>query len=505
MSHKKNSYEEALHKSEEERHEFQFYIDIITRTIAIMQPLYDRIQEMSAEERHAFRLPPDFGGSSKSIYHRAVKKVYGRDQAGMEVLQALQDSPAVAIPVVLPRLKQKNEEWRRAQREWNRVWREVDARNFYKSLDHLGITFKANDKKYITTKSFVTEIESAKVEVAERAARAKAKTKSKTVQPVQPDPPLQESKDNKESTKEDKPVTINDTEYAPHLEYSFDDLSVLQDALKLVFSFLDRSTIQYSVQERRSVERMLRTFVPLFCMLPAAEFDSVFGPPLDGGEGTENEDIGHDDLMMGGATSAEEGDDVHLTPGGAHSKANNKSGGTSGRRSAGGGGSNGGTASAGGSHGPHGGIHPNDLRKKLLKTAQEKATKARSGSASASRAVSPTGSDDEHGKQHGQHGHGHGPSHGHGTASPTSKRKKGGSSAGGGGRSKEAQEVQRVEWEAWARLMPVSQDDQSMCVDVDAEDGPRARLARDGMIDEKPFFANTTFYALLRLLQVCIN
>jgi paired amphipathic helix protein Sin3a len=74
-------------------------------------------------------------------------------------LEALHNCPAVAIPVVLRRLKQKNEEWRRSQREWNKIWREIDARNFYKSLDHQGINFKTSDRKSMNPKTLIQEIE----------------------------------------------------------------------------------------------------------------------------------------------------------------------------------------------------------------------------------------------------------------------------------------------------------------------------------------------------------
>ena len=38
-------------------------------------------------------------------------------------------SRTVAVPVVLVRLKRKNEEWRCPQREWSHTWRQVDVRN----------------------------------------------------------------------------------------------------------------------------------------------------------------------------------------------------------------------------------------------------------------------------------------------------------------------------------------------------------------------------------------
>ncbi|KAH0838112.1 Sin3 family co-repressor-domain-containing protein [Lanmaoa asiatica] len=170
ISHKKNSFEEALHKSEEERHEYQVQLDALARTIALFEPLSVRIEEMTNEERAMFRLKADFGGSSRSIYYRTLKKVYGRD-ASTEVIQALQDCPSVAVPVVLARLKAKDEEWRRIQREWNKTWREVDAKNFYKSLDHQGNQFKQNDKKQITAKHFVQHVEGIKEAQERKLAR----------------------------------------------------------------------------------------------------------------------------------------------------------------------------------------------------------------------------------------------------------------------------------------------------------------------------------------------
>jgi paired amphipathic helix protein Sin3a len=252
VAHKKNSFEEALHKSEEERHEYHVHIEALTRTIAIMDRLYSRIEEMSNEERALFKLKSDFGGSSKSIYHRILKRIYGKD-AGLEVIQALQDCPAVAVPVVLARLKQKDEEWRRAQRDWNRTWRDVDARNFYKSLDHQGIIFKANDKKNITAKYFVTEIEILKAKQA----------------------------GSREHNQPKPSCTFGST--GNQLQYTFEDTAVLHDSLKMVYSFLDHSHTLYTAHERRGVEKFLRSFIPVLCKYPVTEFNAACGP-LDDGE-----------------------------------------------------------------------------------------------------------------------------------------------------------------------------------------------------------------------------
>ena len=315
MAHKKNIYEEALHRSEEERHEYDFHIEAIVKTIGLLEPINNKISQLNPEDRGQFKLKPNFGGAGKSIHHRVIRKIYGRE-VGEEVIRAMQDSPAVSIPVVLARLKQKEEEWKRAQREWNKVWREVDARNYYKSLDHQGIVFKASDKKATTPKAFINQIEAARAEqVAKRAAYI--------------DPLF---------------TRISPTH---QLEFAAEDVSVLQDTLKLVFSFLDRTTGQLSPGERKRVEGFLRTFVPLFFKLDTTAFNSVF-------TALEPEDIS-DDIGSGSEEDA-----------GSNSK--------SGR-----GGRKGANGSAGG-----------DLRKKLLNDQAKAKNKDRAGS---SQPVSTSGAD----------------------------------------------------------------------------------------------------------------
>ncbi|KAF8140489.1 hypothetical protein EV363DRAFT_1152523 [Boletus edulis] len=260
ISHKKNSFEEALHKSEEERHEYHVQLEALARTITLFEPLSTRIEEMTNEERATFRLKADFGGSNRSIYHRTLKKVYGRD-AGPEVIQALQDCPSVAVPVVLARLKAKDEEWRRIQREWNKAWRDIDAKNFYKSLDHQGNQFKQNDKKHITAKHFVQHIEG-----------------------------IKEAQEHKFAERGRPSFAAGSVGY--QLEFDFPQTSVLHDSLRLVYSFLDHSQAQYSPAERRAIEGFLCQFVPLLYMFPAHEFDAACGPSA----GIQDDELEHEAL-----------------------------------------------------------------------------------------------------------------------------------------------------------------------------------------------------------------
>jgi len=381
VAHKKNSFEEVIHRCEDERHEYQIQLEGLARTIAILEPLATRLNEMPLEDRASLRLRPELGGQSRWIYVRTLKKVYGKD-AGSEVYQALQEAPAVAVPVVLARLKQKNEEWRRAQREWAHTWRQVDARNFYKSLDHTGINFKQNDKKTITTKAFVAEIEGVRTEQEQQA--------------------LEEGRGRS------RPACTRGS-LGFQLSYSFSDSGVLCDALKLVYSYLDHNQATYSLPERRSVERFLRAFMPVLCMLPPVAFNAACGPP----------EIGAED---------DSGDEQQLDEVPARTRA------TAGGRAAAAGSSN-------------CGVHAGDLRKKLARAAAQEKYGTLDGGSRVSTPVD-----------------------GREVVNVKGKEK---------GREERAPAI-------WIRE----------CLPDDAVS------VRDSHVSTRPFFCNTTFYTLLRLLQV---
>ncbi|KIK97291.1 hypothetical protein PAXRUDRAFT_825100 [Paxillus rubicundulus Ve08.2h10] len=244
IAHKKNVYEEALHRSEEERHEYDFHIEAIVRTIGMLEPINNKIAQLNPEERAVYKLKPNLGGSGKSIHQRIIKKIYGRE-AGLDVLQAMQDTPTVAIPVVLMRLKEKEEEWKRAQREWNKVWREVDARNYQKSLDHQAINYKNIDKKAITARAFVSQIEAARDEQMDKRASY--------IDPL-----------------------FARTRPRHQLGYEMVDVGVLQDVIKMTLSLLDRTQGQINVADRKKIETFLRSFVPLFFVLDPEAFNRAF-------------------------------------------------------------------------------------------------------------------------------------------------------------------------------------------------------------------------------------
>lgn len=231
IAHRKNQYEEILFKIEEERLEFDYYMESNLRTIQILETIANRIANMTPEQKANFKLPPGLGHNSTTIYKKVIRKIYDKDR-GFEVIDALHENPAVAVPIVLKRLKQKDEEWKRALREWNKVWREMEQKVFYKSLDHLGLTFKQADKKLLTVKQLVSEISTVKIE-----------QQNKRLHPLTPKPQEQ-------------------------LNYEFKDNEVLMDILNLADVFIFHSS-NYSSSDREKLAKFFESFVSLFFGIPS--------------------------------------------------------------------------------------------------------------------------------------------------------------------------------------------------------------------------------------------
>ncbi|SCU81790.1 LAMI_0B07690g1_1 [Lachancea mirantina] len=233
IAHRKNQYEETLFKIEEERHEYDYYIEANLRTIQTLETIANKIANMTAEEKASFKLPPGLGHTSTTIYKKVIRKIYDKDR-GFEIIEALHENPAISVPIVLKRLKQKDEEWRRAQREWNKVWRELEQKVFFKSLDHLGLTFKQADKKLLTAKQLVSEISSIKVD--------------QTNKRLYPLTPKQKSQ----------------------LDFDIKDKEILYDVLYLVSIFVDHNCT-YSVGDKEKIMEFFKLLISIFFSLPLKE------------------------------------------------------------------------------------------------------------------------------------------------------------------------------------------------------------------------------------------
>jgi paired amphipathic helix protein Sin3a len=254
VAHRKNLFEEGLHRIEEERHDYDFNIEACNRTIQQLEPIANQLLTMKKEDRETYTLPPGLGGQSETIYKRVIMKIYGREK-GQAVIKELFSMPWNVVPVLLHRLKSKLEDWKAAQREWEKVWRDQTQKIFWKSLDHQSITVKAADKRQFQPKSLTNEIQ----------VRYEEQKRLQAIQELQ-QPDWQFS-------------------------FSFQDEDVLCDVARMMISFADNN----NGQDFSKIVPFIKEFVPLFFGVDAQKFEqrvhsSGNNTPNDSGEDTPSPD-----------------------------------------------------------------------------------------------------------------------------------------------------------------------------------------------------------------------
>nr|XP_034838721.1 paired amphipathic helix protein Sin3a isoform X4 [Maniola hyperantus] len=160
VTSRKTQYEEYIYRCEDERFELDVVIETNAATIRVLEGVQKKLSRMTAEDAAKYRLDECLGGHSPTIHQRALRRIYG-DKVAVDIIAGLKKNPVVAVPVVLRRLKAKEEEWREAQKGFNKQWREQNEKYYLKSLDHQGINFKQNDLKALRSKCLFNEVESA--------------------------------------------------------------------------------------------------------------------------------------------------------------------------------------------------------------------------------------------------------------------------------------------------------------------------------------------------------
>lgn len=149
-------YEDALFKCEDERYELDMVIENNGSALRWLESVKARLDELPDHEaRLRFRLTP--AAHPMNVLHlRAIARVYG-DHAN-ELVDLLKVSPYITIPVIVGRLFQKDNEWRKVRTDMKRAWRDVCEKNFNKSLDHRSFYFKQEDRKKMAPKALVAEL-----------------------------------------------------------------------------------------------------------------------------------------------------------------------------------------------------------------------------------------------------------------------------------------------------------------------------------------------------------
>ncbi|XP_043100197.1 paired amphipathic helix protein Sin3a isoform X1 [Puntigrus tetrazona] len=237
VSSKKTQYEEHIYRCEDERFELDVVLETNLATIRVLETVQKRLSRMSAEEQAKFRLDNTIGGSSEVIHRKAIQRIYG-DKAP-DIIDGLKTNPAVSVPIVLKRLKTKEEEWREAQRGFNKIWREQNEKYYLKSLDHQGINFKQNDTKVFRSKMLLNEIETLYDERQEQASEDNAAPPS-----------------------------------GPHMTLMYEDSQILEDAAALIIHHVKRQSGIHK-DDKYKIKQIIYHFIPDMLFTRRCELSDV--------------------------------------------------------------------------------------------------------------------------------------------------------------------------------------------------------------------------------------
>ena len=183
----RNQYKETLFDCEDERFEIDMVIDSaamlrhlepISEEIALLQenevPLsstmfMDGVESYIGKKDKEKSVSNSKGGLSGKVFQyyfynqilntlhkHCITHIYGN--SGQEMLKMLSKNPVVAVPVVIKRLRQKDEEFQAAREVLNRRWKELAKINYYKSLNHRSLTWRATDKQATITHILAVKI-----------------------------------------------------------------------------------------------------------------------------------------------------------------------------------------------------------------------------------------------------------------------------------------------------------------------------------------------------------
>lgn len=244
---RKTQYEEFIYRCEDERFELDVVIETNSATIRVLEGVQKKMSKMSPDEVSRFKLDDSLGGTSQTIHQRALRRIYG-DKAP-DIIEGLKKNPNVAVPVVLRRLKAKEEEWRESQKGFNQQWREQNEKYYLKSLDHQGINFKHIDTKALRSKSLMNQIETIYEEVCKIISNLSPTLMTHRLA-------LQRNEGNN-----------GEAIPGPHLVLSYKDKSVLDDAANLLIHHVKRQT-GIQKQEKARIKHILRQFIPELFFAP---------------------------------------------------------------------------------------------------------------------------------------------------------------------------------------------------------------------------------------------
>ncbi|TKY58570.1 Paired amphipathic helix protein Sin3 4 [Spatholobus suberectus] len=148
----KNQYEESLFRCEDDRIELDMLLESVNATTKRVEEILDEINDNIIKGYSPISIEEHL----TALNLRCIERIYG-DHA-LDVMDVLNKNASLVLPVILTRLRQKQDEMARCCTDFNRVWAEIYAKNYHKSLDHRSFYFKQQDTKSLSTKALLAEI-----------------------------------------------------------------------------------------------------------------------------------------------------------------------------------------------------------------------------------------------------------------------------------------------------------------------------------------------------------
>lgn len=284
---RKNIFEDALFKCEDERFELDMATENACYTLKLLEKALDEANQLSLEEQKDFILDEKI---FSKIRLRPILSIYS-DHA-TKIIEMLKANPIKSLPVVISRIKSKVETWKKTSKfDSERVWKEILDKNFFKSLDHRSFYFKQNEKKMTNPKAFLAEAKARHTNKEEAKSLLRKYLKNQLTQQnyeflggsrntlffnsfaglssVVIHKVPEEFKDEvveefvQLDTQEKKAFYINSPEYStlPHFRLLFTCPLILYDSIRIILYALEKSNLTDKVKVDKWIQGIFKDFM----------------------------------------------------------------------------------------------------------------------------------------------------------------------------------------------------------------------------------------------------
>ncbi len=151
---RKNPYEEALCKCEDERFELDMAINYCESAISSLEKLLPEVGAACERGDTLFA----YQKCTEGNLHRQLKKIFA--DVLESVLQQTKSNPKALVEVMIKIIRTHRDKHLQKKKDQNQLWKEDCEKNFAKSLDHRAFYFRQSEKKNTNTKAFLLEIRS---------------------------------------------------------------------------------------------------------------------------------------------------------------------------------------------------------------------------------------------------------------------------------------------------------------------------------------------------------